>query len=230
MVKGTAYGVGVGTGDPELMTLKAVRLIRENDVIAVPGKAAEESVAYKIAVRNVPEIADKILLAVNMPMTKDKNILSTEHKKGAELIEKYLDMGKNVVYLTLGDPTVYCSFSYLQKLLKSDGYKVELVSGVTSFCAAVARIGVPLVEKDEELHVFPNVPNKADFDNITGSCVIMKSGRYMSDIKSTLEYSDCNVFAVENCGMSSEKVYNSLDEIPDKTGYFSIVIAKEGSK
>ena len=70
MVKGTAYGVGVGSGDPELMTLKSVRLIRENDVIAVPGKSAEESVAYKIAVQSVPEIAEKTLIAVNMPMTR----------------------------------------------------------------------------------------------------------------------------------------------------------------
>ena len=227
MMKGTAYGVGVGTGDPELMTLKAVRIIRENDVIAVPGKSAKDSVAYRIAVQNVPELAGKTLLAINMPMTKDKNILSAEHKKGVELIEKYLDIGKNVVYLTLGDPTVYCSFSYLQRFLESDSYKVELVSGVTSFCAAAARSGVPLVEKDEELHVFPSVPSKSDFNNTIGTCVIMKSGRYMSDIKSTLEYSDCKVFAVENCGMSSEKIYNNIDEIPDKTGYFSIVIAKE---
>lgn len=227
MIKGTAYGVGVGSGDPELMTLKAVRLIRENDVIAVPGKAAEESVAYKIAVRNVPELSEKTLLAVNMPMTKDENILSREHEKGARLIEKYLDTGKNVVYLTLGDPTVYCSFGYLQKLLESDGYNVELVSGVTSFCAAAARLNVPLAEKDEELHVLPNVPSKIDFESTLGTYVIMKSGRYMSDIKSALECSGGEVFAVENCGMASEKVYNSLNEIPDKTGYFSIVIIKD---
>lgn len=227
MVKGTAYGVGVGSGDPELMTLKSVRLIRENDVIAVPGKSAEESVAYKIAVQSVPEIAEKTLIAVNMPMTKDESVLHSEHQKGAKLIEKYLDIGKNVVYLTLGDPTVYCSFSYLQKMLESDGYKVELISGVTSFCAAAARSSIPLVEKDEELHVFPNVPDKSDFDNISGTKVIMKSGRYMSDIKEVLEYGEYKIFAVENCGMSSEKVYNSLEEIPDKTGYFSIVIAKK---
>lgn len=226
MMKGTAYGIGVGSGDPELMTLKAVRLIRENDVIAVPGKSAEDSVAYKIAVQNVPELAEKILLPINMPMTKDENILRNEHKKGAESIEKYLDIGKNVVYLTLGDPTVYCSFSYLQRILESDGYNVELVSGVTSFCAAAARLNIPLVEKDEELHVFPNVPDKNDFDNTSGTKVIMKSGRYMSDIKEVLKHTDCEIFAVENCGMNSEKIYNSINEIPDKTGYFSIVITE----
>ena len=70
-MKGIAYGVGVGPGDPELMTLKAVRLIKENSVIAVPGKIAEESVAYKIAAGAAPEISDKELIAVDMPMTRD---------------------------------------------------------------------------------------------------------------------------------------------------------------
>ena len=136
-MKGKAYGVGVGPGDPELMTLKAVRLIRENEVIAVPGKNARESVAYKIALGAVPEIADKTLVPVYMPMVRDREKLAQEHQRGAKLLEEYLDQGKNVVYLTLGDSTVYCTFSYLQHILEDDGYEVELVSGITSFCAAL---------------------------------------------------------------------------------------------
>ena len=96
-MKGIAYGVGVGPGDPELMTLKAVRLIQENDVIAVPGKKAEESVAYKIAQAMIPEIADKTLVPIYMPMVKDREMIQKEHEKGAKLIESYLDQGKNVV-------------------------------------------------------------------------------------------------------------------------------------
>ena len=105
-MRGIVYGVGVGPGDPELMTLKAIRLIRENDVIAVPGKVAKEAVAYQIAAAVVPELADKELVSVYMPMIKDRALIDAEHRKGAKLLEQYLDQGKNVVYITLGDPTV----------------------------------------------------------------------------------------------------------------------------
>ena len=110
-MRGIVFGVGVGPGDPEYMTLKAIRLIRENDVIAVPGTVAEETVAYGIAAAAVPELKDKELVAVNMPMLRDRALLEAEHRKGAKLLEQYLDRGENVVFLTLGDPTVYSTFS-----------------------------------------------------------------------------------------------------------------------
>ncbi|MBQ7504451.1 MAG: precorrin-2 C(20)-methyltransferase [Ruminococcus sp.] len=151
--KGIAYGVGVGPGDPELMTLKAIRIIKENDIIALQGKDAEKSVAYRIAVKNIPELAQKQLVPIYMPMVKDRSLIHAEHKKGAEIIEKYLEQAKNVVFLTLGDPAIYCTFSYLQHMLEEDGYEVELVSGITSFCAAAARLNLPLAEWDEQLHL-----------------------------------------------------------------------------
>ena len=138
--KGIAYGVGVGPGDPELMTLKACRLIRENDVIALPGKEPKETVAYKIAVEAVPELADKELIPVYMPMVMDREVQRENHRKGAKLMESYLEQGRNVVYLTLGDASVYCTFTYLQDYLEADGYETQLVSGITSFCAAAARL------------------------------------------------------------------------------------------
>ena len=84
-MKGTLYGVGVGPGDPELMTLKAVRLIRENMIIAVPGADPKETVAYKIAVQAVPELAEKELLPIYMPMTHDPEELERNHAKGAKV-------------------------------------------------------------------------------------------------------------------------------------------------
>ena len=95
---GILYGAGVGPGDPELMTLKAVRLIRENEVIALPGEKAEETVAYQIAVQAVPELAQKTLLSVNMPMTHDKTIRDKSHDQAADVIETYLKQGQNVVF------------------------------------------------------------------------------------------------------------------------------------
>ena len=226
-MKGKAYGVGVGHGDPELMTFKAARLIRENEVIAVPGKTAEEAVAYKIAAGIVPEIAEKTLVPVYMPMVKDRALIEEEHKKGAAILEEYLSQGKNVVYLTLGDPTVYCTFSYLQHILEADGYEVELVSGIPSFCAAAARLNLPLTEWDEQLHVIPAVHKTTDSLDLPGTYVLMKSASHMKETKELLAKSGREVGCVENCSMENEKVYRSAEEIPDSAGYFSLVIAKE---
>ena len=226
-MKGIAYGVGVGPGDPKLMTLRAIELIRENDVIAVPGKEPKESVAYKIAAAVVPEIADKELVPVYMPMIKDRALIDEEHKKGAALLKKYLDQGKNVVYITLGDPTIYCTFSYLQHYLEADGYPVELVPGISSITAAAARLNLPLTEWDEPLHVLPAVHKTDALMDLPGTYVLMKSASHMKDVKETLRMSGKDVQAVIDCGMPTEQVYRSLEEIPDDAGYFALVIAKE---
>ena len=88
---GCVYGVGVGPGDPELMTLKAVRILKAADVIACPGKTPEESTAYKIAVRAVPEIAGKERLSLSVPMTKDQSVLEKEHILYPRAIELFVD-------------------------------------------------------------------------------------------------------------------------------------------
>lgn len=226
-MKGIAYGVGVGPGDPEYMTLKACRLIRENEVIAVPGRVPQESVAYKIALGAVPELAEKTLVPVYMPMVRDRAKIDEAHRAAAELFESYLDRGKNVVFLTLGDVTVYCTFSYIQHYLEADGYAVELVSGITSFCAAAARLGVPLVEWDEPLHVLPAVHAPEAELGMPGNYVLMKSASGMPAVKDALRRSGREVRMVENCCMEGEKRYFSVDEIPDDAGYFSLIIAKE---
>ena len=226
-MKGTAYGVGVGPGDPEYMTLKAVRLIKENDVIAVPGKVAKDAVAYKIAAAVVPELADKELVPIYMPMVKDRELIDAEHKKAAKLVESYLDQGRNVVYITLGDSTIYCTFSYIQHYLEADGYPVELVAGIPSFCAAAARLNTPLTEWDEPLPVLPAVHKLEDDLALGGNYVLMKSASQMAKVKDMLRRSGRKAVMAENCTMENEKLYHSIDEIPDDAGYFSLIIAKE---
>ncbi len=226
-MKGTAYGVGVGPGNPELMTLQAVRLIQENEIIAVPGKVAKEAVAYKIAAGAVPEIAEKELVPIYFPMTRDRARMDEEHRKGAKTIEEYLDRGKNVVFLTLGDPTVYCTFSYLQHYLENDGYPVQLVSGVPSFCAAAAALNIPLTKWDEPMHIVPAAHKTEEELILPGTYVLMKSTSHMKDIKTLLRESGKDVQAVENCGMDNERIYRSVDDIPDDAAYFSLIIAKD---
>ena len=216
-MKGTVFGVGVGPGDPELMTLKAVRMIRENEVIAVPGADVRETVAYKIAVQAVPELADKELLPIYMPMTHDAE----------ETLESYLDQGRNVVFLTLGDPCVYSTFSYLQHRVEADGYHTELVSGITSFCAAAARLNISLSEWNEQLHIIPAVHRLDNELTESGNYILMKSGKKMNQVKEILSRSGKDVLMVENCGMPDEHIYHSVEEIPDDAGYYSLIIAKE---
>lgn len=174
---GILFGTGIGPGDPELMTLKAVRLIRENDTIAVPGEKPEESIAYQIAVQAVPELAEKELVAIPMPMTKNAKELKENHRRGAEKIEELLDAGKNVVFLTLGDPTVYSTYLYVHRRVLEDGYDARIVSGVTSFCAAAASLSEGLVENSEELHVIPASYQIEDALELSGTKVLMKAGK-----------------------------------------------------
>ena len=174
----------------------------------------------------VPELAKKELVPIHMPMVRDRALLHAEHFKGARRIESYLDQGKNVVYITLGDPSIYCSFSYLQSILLSDGYAVEMVPGVPSFCAAAARLNLPLVEWDEPLHVVPAAQEAGEVLRGPGTCVLMKSSRQMADIKALLRGSEKEAFAVENCGMEAEKLYRGVETLPDDAGYLSLIIAK----
>ena len=104
---------------------------------------------------------------------------------------------------------------------------MELVSGISSICAAAARLNLPLTEWDEELHVVPAVHNSKNKLDGDGTYVLMKSASHMAETKELLRQSGRKVKAVENCGMESEKIYNDLDEIPDDAGYFSLIIAKE---
>lgn len=226
-MRGIAYGVGVGPGDPELMTLKAVKLIRENKIFAFPGKNPKESVAYKIAVKAVPELEDKELISINMPMVHDLEELKRNHIAGAKEIEKYLDRGENVIFLTLGDSTIYCTFTYLQTIMKRDGYETKLINGIPSFCAAAARVNIPLCEWNETLRIVPAVHKLGNELSEPGNYVLMKTGSHMAKVKEMLKDSGKSVNVVENCGMENEQVYSGVSEIPDEAGYFSLIIAKD---
>lgn len=185
--------------------------------------------AYQIAVQAVPELAQKTLLSVNMPMTHDKTIRDKSHDQAADVIETYLKQGQNVVFLTLGDPTVYSTYLYVQKRIIKRGYQTELVSGITSFCAAAARTNTALVEWNEQLHIVPAAHKPDSRLDLPGNYILMKSGKKMKQVKEVLADSGRDVIMVENCGMENEHIYKSVDEIPDHAGYYSLIIAKTPS-
>lgn len=229
-MQGKLYGVGVGPGDPELLTLKALRLIKENEVIAVPGKEIQASVAYQIVKRAYEELDEKTLIPVAMPMTKDPQVLKANHDKAADQVESYLKEGKNVVFLTLGDTTVYSTYLYVHKRILERGYEAEIVSGITSFCAVAARLNMGLVEADQPLHVIPATYKAQEMEEILklpGTKVLMKTGKKMKQVKESIEKSGQKAVMIENCGMPSEKIYRSVEEIPEDSGYYSLIIVKE---
>ena len=132
-MRGKLYGVGVGPGDSELMTLKAVRLIKECDVLVVPVKhRGENSVALDIA-RGAVEIPDEKIYEVVFSMNKDLAKREADRAEATEEVKKLLDDGKNVVMVVLGDIGIYSTYSYIHKPLLEAGYEVEMVSGIPSF-------------------------------------------------------------------------------------------------
>lgn len=232
-MSGKLYGVGVGPGDPELLTLKARRLIKENQAIAVPGNDIYTSVAYKIVKGAYEELDKKTLFPVAMPMTKDPAVLQANHEKAADDVEKYLKEGQNVVFLTLGDPTVYSTYLYVHKRILKRGYEAEIVSGITSFCAVAARLNMGLVEMAEPLHVIPATYKAQEMDQILelpGTKVLMKTGKKMQQVRESILNSGQDAVMIENCGMEDEKIYRSAEEIPESSGYYSLIIVKENQQ
>ena len=223
--KGILYGVGVGPGDPELLTLKALRLLREADVVAVPDRGSGEMTAYGIVKEH---IADKPILRCPTPMTRDAAALEVAYNGISLRLRALLDDGKNVVFITLGDPTVYSTYVYVHERVVAMGYEARLVPGVTSFCAAAARIGVPLCERSERLLIVPASYGVRDALEADANKVFMKAGSGIAELRDALrdagklEYAH----AVENCGMPGERVFENLEGLED-SGYYSIIIVKD---
>lgn len=220
MKKGKLYGVSVGPGDPELMTLKAVRIIKEADVIAIPHREKEKCTAYQIALRAVPELAEKTILPIDMPMTKDAQRLEHAHRSGAAQVMAELERGHTVAFLTLGDVTVYSSCQYIYQRVREQGYDGELISGVPSFCAAAARLDRALVSGNDRLHILPATYDLADCSTLDGVKVLMKPGKNIAKIKKL----GGRLCGVENCGMAGERVYGCAEEIEEKQGYYSLFL------
>lgn len=226
-MSGILYGVGVGPGDPGLLTLNAVKVITEAEIIAVPGEEKENSVAYQIAKQAVSGMDKKTVISIYMPMTKDRKRLEESHEAGAGILCEYLEEGKNVAFLTLGDPTIYSTYIYLHTRVLGRGYRAEIISGIPSFCAAAAKINQGLVEKNEMLHIIPSSYEIEDALKLPGTRVLMKAGKKMEQVKEALVKHSCNAIMIENCGMENEKVYNQIDEIPNDSSYYSLIIVKE---
>lgn len=224
---GILYGVGVGPGDPELLTLKACRIINENKYIAYPGKVKEDTLCYKIAEPVIKEPQEKIYISCHVQMTKDRKILDRSYDLAAASIIEILEKGENVVFLTLGDPTVYATYIYVHDRVKKAGCRAEIISGVPSFCAAAAKLDISLAERSQMLHVVPASYKIEEVLSLTGTKILMKSASKLKDVKESLLKYDGEVYMVENCGLENERIFRSAEEIDENAGYLSLIIVKE---
>lgn len=229
MKKGILYGVGVGPGDSELITLKALRIIERNKIIAVPRTKGENNLALDIVSKET-DMSNKEILYLDFPMTNDKEKLDIYHKKSAEEIKKYLDTGENVVFISIGDISIYSTFGYLEEIVKSEGYKTEMIPGVPSFCAVSSLLDISLTDKKKPLHIIPAVYGDYEkYIDTEGTKVLMKSGSSVKEIKKMLEEKNLleNSYAVCDCGLESQKVFKHMKDIDDKLGYFTTIIVKD---
>ena len=229
-MSGILYGVGLGPGDPELMTVKSSRLISDAKVIAYPSLAGGESFARSIAADLISPEAKAIVMDV--PMTVERAPAQSAYDIGAKSIAARLDRGDDVICLCEGDPFFYGSFMYLYARLATD-YQVVVVPGVTSITACAARAGMPLAARNERLTVLPGpLPAEELHARIEGaeSVVIMKVGRHLPKIRAVIEQLGLTGQAsyIERASLPDELVC-PLAEAPEKAPYFSMIILTKGA-
>lgn len=223
---GKLYGVSVGPGDPELLTLKAVRVIEEADCIAAPNIGHGRQTALQIVEKYID---GKELVDCSTPMVKDHDEVDRAYSEVADKLCVLLDEGKDVAFITIGDATVYSTYIYIHNKVLARGYEAEIIPGVTSFCAAAAKLNTSLCQGSEKLLVVPVL--KGDVDSILdfpANKVLMKSGHSIKELQQQLEEHGQldRASMVANCGLPDEEVYENFADMEEPTGYFSTVIVK----
>jgi precorrin-2/cobalt-factor-2 C20-methyltransferase len=226
---GTLWGVGVGPGDPELMTLKAARLIRAARVVAYPAPDTGESFARSIAADLIAPGA--IELAMVVPMRADRFPAQAIYEQAALAIAAHLAAGTDVVALCEGDPLFYGSFMYLHARLAAR-HPVEVVPGVSSLGACAAALGRPLVARNGVLSVLPGPLPDAELGpriEAADAVAIMKVGRHMPRLRALVDALGLTARAayVERASLPQGRACR-LAEAPDDAPYFSMILITRG--
>lgn len=236
MTMGTLFGIGVGPGDPELLTVKGARLLASCDHIFAPKPPdAPSSVSLDIVRDHVKSSA--VIHEVIFPMTKDPDELARRWDESAARVARVLQTGADVCYLTLGDAFLYSTYIYLVQALRRQLPDVHVVTvpGVSSFSAAAALAEFPLGEGSESVTVMPTGEDLSDIRKVLakgGTAVLMKIGRRLRRILGLLE----NVGAIQRAvfvsraGMKGERVEKDLRQLAgdagEGTGNLSIILVR----
>lgn len=227
--RGILYGVGVGPGDPELLTIKAIKAVEKSDIIILPTELKEECYAYQIIKQMIPNVDEKRIVCKHFPMIRDSKELVNIHDKIYVEIRDYLLQEHSVAFLTIGDPSLYATYGYIHRRAERDGIETSVISGIPSVFAAAGQLGIPLAESNEEIHIIPGAEDVLMKLNYPGTKVFMKSGKNLTNFKNLLQASEdkIEVWAVTNCGLPSEKCMYGLEQLDDECGYLTTIIVKE---
>lgn len=234
---GKLYGLGLGPGDPELVTVKASRILGRVPVVAVPKAATSRpSLALEVAAPYLCPSQEVLELA--LPMTRDQNRLQEAWAGSGREVARRLEQGLDVAYLTLGDPFTYSTYAYLLEYLRQllPGLEVENVPGVTSFAAAASAATWPLVEGDETLAVVPGtiaVSEMASWLDSFSTVVILKAAGHYREWVELLRRKGLEQEAVlvSRCGFPDEVCTRDLDAWVDREiSYFSLIMARGAKK
>jgi precorrin-2 C20-methyltransferase len=221
-MKGTFYAVGVGPGDPELITVKAQRILALCSVVAVPVSGSARNIASAAAGNS---LNGKKILHYDFPMTNDVQTLMKSHEDTADAIAELLDEGMDTAFITIGDPSIYSTAMYIYDILAARGYKVQMIPGVPSFCGAAASLGIPLCLGDEQVCIIPASCGDETERESYVTKIFMKPGKSASENKDG--FLKTGAMIVADATMETEKIYRNGDENTVNPGYLSIMIMKE---
>ena len=226
---GTLYGIGVGPGDPELMTVKAVRLLQSAPVVAYPAADDGDSSARMIAARFIPDRAVEI--AIRVPMRPGRMPVEV-YDQAAREIATHLAEGRDVAVLCEGDPFFYGSFIYLHDRLAGT-WPCRVVPGVSSLTACAAASAHPLVRRNDTLIVLPATLSDADLATrlaASNAAAILKVGRHLPRLRAVIE--TCGLTArtryVEYASRDNEQVMPLAERDDSPAPYFSMLLISEG--
>ena len=224
---GTFYAVGVGPGDPELLTLQAANILKRCPVIAAPQTKSGQMLALDIA-RSALDLREKEVLPLSFTMSREPSLREESYQTAARQIEAFLQKGLDVAMVNLGDVSIFATAYYIFAELRNDGFEAVMAPGVTSFSAVAARLGCSLTQIDAPLHI---IPASADLDSalrFPGTKVLMKSGSAIHETVQALERAGLldRAALVADCGLPTEQVYRDLRELPENLSYFATIIVQ----
>ncbi len=229
--KGKLIGIGVGPGDTELLTMKAVKALKTVPVVFSPKSSKEkESIALSIVKPVLEERKDyKRLMLVEpiFPMIEDKDELEKIWTSASEMIAQYLDSGRDVAFITLGDTSIFSTYSYVQKKL-IDRYEIETIPGITSFTACAAAKNKALVEQNDILTIVPKIDDRLDeILEYSDSVVLMKASRNTTELEATIEAKNRpkEIYSVQNCTRENEKI---IEGFSNEKPYLTTTIIQFG--
>jgi precorrin-2/cobalt-factor-2 C20-methyltransferase len=225
-VTGTLYGIGVGPGDPELITLKGYRLLQVVPVIAWPAPLEGESMAHRIAAPHLPQ--GRIEIPIRMPISADRFPIEEVYDHAAEELGAHLAEGRDVAVLCEGDPFVYGSFMYLFGRL-ADRFPVQVVPGISSLTAGAAALGAPLAAQNDVLSVIPAPLPEGELERRLAdadAAVIIKVGRHLEKLGRVLDRLGLSESAryVEYATMEDQTIRPFAEAAGGKAPYFSLVL------